>query len=259
MKSEWPERGDFVVVKIKRIMSYGAIADLLEYPKKEGFVHISKVASSWIKNIRSFLSEGQIRVALVKKIDPEKNIVDLSLRDVSTHQEKKKQGEWRKEKRADKLFERICHELKEPYLESYEKIVHPLKEKFGDLYSALENASMHGEEAFKGLKISQKWKKALVKKAEESITISGVEIQGDFSLQIISRDGINVIKDSLKKAEALEGVEVMYVSAPKYHVKVSAADYGEAEDMLNKATEAVISYVEKKGGKGSFERKEKKP
>lgn len=254
-KDEWPEKGDFIVVRIKRIMNYGAIAELLEYPKKEGFIHISQVASSWIKNIRSFLSEGQIRVALVKKIDPEKRMVDISLRDVSAQQEKKKQSKWRKEKRADKLFERICHELKEPYEESYEKIAYPLKEKFEDLYSALEEMSMNGEEVLKGLKIPQKWKKALVKKAEENITISGVEINGNFSLQIISEDGVNVIKDAFKKVESMEGVEVMYVSAPRYKVKITAADYEEAENKLNKATEAVINYVEKKGGKGSFERK----
>ena len=87
-RTEWPSEGDYVVVKIKRISNYGAVADLEEYKQTEGFIHISEVATSWVKNIRSFVSESQIRVATVKRLDRAKNTIDLSLRDVTPQQEK---------------------------------------------------------------------------------------------------------------------------------------------------------------------------
>ncbi len=51
--SEWPNPGDYAVVKVKRVMPYGAIADLEEYADKDCFIHISNVANARIKNIRT--------------------------------------------------------------------------------------------------------------------------------------------------------------------------------------------------------------
>lgn len=252
-KSEWPERGEIVVVKIKRVMDYGAIANLEEYPEKEGFIHISQVATSWVKNIRSFVSEGQLRVALVKRFDPSRNTIDISLRDVSNQKEKRKLEDWKREKKADKLFERICRELKEDHDESYEKVARVLEEHFGDLFSAFENASTYGGEAFKDLKIPEKWKKALIKKAEESIVAAEVIIRGDLFLTSKDSNGVEVIKEALKEAKG-EGVKLEYISAPKYRLEVTAKDYEEAEKNMKEVYSAVISTIQKAGGEGRFER-----
>ncbi|RLG70219.1 MAG: translation initiation factor IF-2 subunit alpha, partial [Candidatus Iainarchaeum archaeon] len=79
---EYPEIGEIVVVKVKKILSYGVFVELLEYDGLTGFVHISEVASSWVKNIRNFVKENQIRAAKVLKVIPEKEQVDLSFEKV---------------------------------------------------------------------------------------------------------------------------------------------------------------------------------
>ncbi|MEM0372867.1 MAG: translation initiation factor IF-2 subunit alpha [archaeon] len=247
-----PGVDDIVVVKIKRIANYGALADLLEYPGKEGFIHISKISSSWVKNIRSVVSEGQLRVAKVKAIDAQKGLIDLSLRDVSPQMEKRKNEDYKREKKADKIFEKICKDLKEDFKESYAKIALPLSAEFGDLFSAFENASVYGEDAFSGTNIPAKWKKAITEFARKSISSPEVEVDGTLILSSNAPDGIEAIKKSLAKAE---GATIEYVSAPKYRLKVKAIDYETAEKKLKKIADAVVSEIKKLGGEGSFERK----
>ncbi len=181
-RSDWPERNDLVVVRIKRIANYGATVELIEYTKKEGFVHISQVASGWVKNIRSHVSEGQMRVGKINRMDRERGTIDISFRAVSSQQEKRKNEDWKREKRADKLFEMICKDIKKPVEESYKEIAYVLEEEFGDLFSAFESASIYGEEALESVKIPDDWKKVIVKHSQESITAQEVTIKGDLIL-----------------------------------------------------------------------------
>jgi translation initiation factor 2 subunit 1 len=234
-------------------MPYGAVAELSEYPGKEGFVHISNVASSWVKNIRSFVSEGAIRVASVMSVDKDKKSIDLSLRKVSEQQEKRKLEDWKREKRADKLFERVCREIGEDPRKSYMEIGAKLEEKFGDLLSAFENVSVHGEEALKDLGLSDKWVQTFVKHSKESITISFVAVKGDLILTSRKSDGINAIKGVLAKVKE-SGVTVRYISAPKYLLEASAQEYADAKKVLAAAAETAIKSMQKAGGEGSFEK-----
>jgi translation initiation factor 2 subunit 1 len=252
-KTEWPQTGSLVVVRIKRIMPYGAIAELSEYPGKEGFIHISNVATSWVKNIHSFISEGNIRVAQVNNIDLDKSSIDLSLRKVGEQQEKRKLEDWKREKRADKLFERLCHEMKEDVKQSHAAIGAKLEEHFGDLLAAFENASTSGEEVLKPLNLPEKWVKGIVKCAKENVVISEVTVKGDLVLSSQKGDGMAAIKAALAAA-AKPGVRIEYISAPRYRLKVVGQDYAQAEKLLASAADAAIKVLQKEGGEGSFEK-----
>ncbi len=251
-KAEWPKEGDLVIVKIKRILDVGAVVDLEEYSGKEGFVHISQVASSWVKNIRQFLSEGQVRVGVVKRIDTQKNSVDVSLREVSNSSEKLTLDAWQTAKRAVKLFERITSEIKETKKVA-EPIMAKMEAKYGTLFEALEAASAEGETALKGLDIPEKWMKAIVKTAQENIKPQEVIVKGDLVLSTWAGNGVEIIKEALKKA-AEKGVKLYYISAPKYRVEVKSADYLTAEKILDSAVTAALDYMKKAGGQGTFER-----
>lgn len=251
--NEWPERDELVVIRIKRISDYGANAELIEYAKKEGFIHISRVSSAWVKNIRSVISEGQVRVAKVRFVDKLKNLIDLSLRDVSEQQEKRKNEDYKREKKADKLLERITKEIKEDFKKTYPEIVTPLIDEFGDLFAAFENANVYGEECLKDVNIPAKWKKAIAKEAEKSISTQKVEISGNLSLTSNASDGVDVIKNSLLQIKD-DDVKIEYVSAPNYKIKVKAIDYENAEKKLKKIVDSILNDIKKTKGEGSFER-----
>ena len=62
-----PEDGDYIIGRVIEVKDFGATLDLLEYTDQKAFVHISEVASGWVKYIRDFIREGQMVVAKVTK------------------------------------------------------------------------------------------------------------------------------------------------------------------------------------------------
>ena len=63
-----PEDGDYIIGRVIEVKDFGATLDLLEYTDQKAFVHISEVASGWVKYIRDFIREGQMVVAKVTKV-----------------------------------------------------------------------------------------------------------------------------------------------------------------------------------------------
>src|SRR2546423_1074795 len=48
----FPEVGDLVVATVKRVEDYGAYVKLDEFAGIEGLIHISEMATTWVRNIR---------------------------------------------------------------------------------------------------------------------------------------------------------------------------------------------------------------
>jgi len=245
-----PEVGEKIIVKIKRVESYGVIASLVEYPGIEGYVHISQISNSWIKNIRSFVSEGSIRVGQVTEISPDKNEVNLSLRKISTSQEKSRLSEWRREKRASKLFEKLCQNLKEDHKKALISIAVPLKEDHGDLLTAFEEIKQDND-ILKKYKFSLKWNKALIDFSDKNITIPKVTFYVDVELTSPAGDAIELIKKILMDVEKKK-VKVEYLSAPKYRLIANGYDYQTVEQTLKKAASFCVNAIEEKGGSGKI-------
>jgi len=109
-----PEPGEIIIGRIFKVLDYGVFMELLEYEGLQGFVHISNVSSSWIKNIRNFVKEGQIRAGKVINIDRSKRQVDISLTKVSANAQREKIEEYKQGKRSQKLVELLAQKLGEP-------------------------------------------------------------------------------------------------------------------------------------------------
>lgn len=105
MRNDFPEEGDIIIGNVIDVKSFGAFIELLEYPGKEGMVHISEVSSGWIKNIRDHIKKGQRVVAKVMRVTPHKNQIDLSLKRATDQQKKVKVQEWKRFQRAEKLLQ----------------------------------------------------------------------------------------------------------------------------------------------------------
>jgi translation initiation factor 2 alpha subunit (eIF-2alpha) len=102
---DFPETGEFVIGTVKKIMPYGAFCTLDEYGGLDSFLHVSQVSSGWIRNIREHLREGQKVVAKVITLDREKGQVDLSIKQVTEADRKRKLTSFQAEKKARKLIE----------------------------------------------------------------------------------------------------------------------------------------------------------
>ncbi len=118
-RPEWPEVGDLVIATVVRITDYGAYVRLDEYDK-EGLLHVSEVASRWVRNIRDYVREGQKVVLKVLRVHAEKGHVDLSRRRVTKRDKREKLLSWKKDRKAEGLLRTAAEKLKISFEEAYE-------------------------------------------------------------------------------------------------------------------------------------------
>ena len=138
-KPEWPEPGDLVMATIETVTDYGAYAKLDEYDKR-GLLHISEISSSWIRNIRDFVREGQKMVLKVLRVDAEKGHIDLSLRRVTKRERIEKVMLFKKVRKADALLKSVAEKTGSPVQEVYAKAGALIEQDYG-LYDGFEKAA----------------------------------------------------------------------------------------------------------------------
>jgi translation initiation factor 2 subunit 1 len=255
--AEFPEEEELVVCTIKSVKNFGAFVSLEEYQSKEGFIHVTEIASGWVKRMSDFVREGQRVVCKVMKVDQSKGHIDLSLKKVNDHQKREKIQTWKNEQKSDKLMEIVAQRMETTVDACYEEFGDALVEKYGNLYAAFE-AAAGSPKRLKNDGFDGKWVKTFLAVAGENVQPSTVEIAGMLELSCPVSNGIVHIREALKEAEKTkdENVKIQYIGAPKYRVVVLADDYKLAEEDIKKAADRAIGYIKARGGDGKFIRKE---
>jgi translation initiation factor 2 subunit 1 len=250
----WPETGDLVVCTVTQVVDFGAFVDLDEYAGKQGLIHISEVASGWIKYIRDHVREGQKIVCKVLNVDRSRHHIDLSLKDVNEHQRREKIQEWKADQKAWKWLQ-MAYEGRPDDLK---RVSDALMEAYNSLYLAFEETAIIGAEALADASLPEDDVNIIEKLAKENVKIPSVEISGYVDLTSPAPDGIEVIKKALKQARKVKDKDVMltitYVGAPRYRIHVKAPDYKQAESVLKKSAQSIVKHIEQHGGEGAFHR-----
>lgn len=247
MSHEFPETDELVICKVKRVQDYGAFVEVIGYDK-EGYIHISQVASRWIKNIRNHIREGQLRVGKVTRIDTHKGLIDISLRSVSKDQERKRMDIWKHSKRAEALMKIAAKKLKADEKEFVSNVFGELEKHYVDVYEAFEEALTEGEAAFEG--VEPKWSKALVAVAKENVKIPTTDVKGTLTLQFPSANGIDLIRKAF--ADINKDISVSYISAPKYMVKMSGKDPKALDKKITENVRKLEAFAKANGGTFGF-------
>ena len=252
---EVPEEGEYVIGRVVEVKDFGATLNLLEFTDRQAFVHISEVASGWVKYIRDFIREGQMVVAKVTKVKKGSKIIDASVRQVSGHRKKEKIRAWKNEQRASKLLELVARNIKADYDVLREEIREDLINEYETLYRAFEESVINSEDFENKWKGS--WVSEFIKVGFENVTPPFVTIRGMFSLTSEKEDGVEGIKASLMAPQAVHDdtkITITSDGAPNYRILVKAPNYKQAEEELKSSVDLVLKLLKKEGGNGSFER-----
>jgi translation initiation factor 2 subunit 1 len=251
-----PEEGELVVGTVQNVKNFGAFVSLDEYGSKEAFIHVSEIATGWVKYIRDYVKEGQKIVCKVIEVDKSKGHVNLSLKQVNDHQRREKIQQWKNENKARKIIDILAERVKAEPSVFFDEVGPKLIESFGTLYASLE-AAVADRNALKKAHISGSWTEAFIQIAEENITSSKVKVDGILEVSSPKPDGVDDIRNALMEG-VVEGddfgVQIQYIGAPKYRVVVVAPDYKKAEDELKKSSDKVVKAIVKAGGTGKFTR-----
>lgn len=250
--TKFPQKGEIIIGRITKVNPFSASVKLLEYPEIEGMVHISEVARKWVKDIREFVKVEKQIVAKVIRI--ENKLVMLSMKRVSRNEAESKLKEFKREQRAEKMLELAAKELGISLDQAYKEVGFKLQEEFGELWTGFIHAmNEKGRKLLLKRGIPEKWVKVLAEVAERSIGIRETVLKGYLELTCSSPNGIEIIKTALLSAKKA-GVEIRYISAPKYLISLRTTEAKKGEKALLKAAETAIKLVQKHGGQGSFKR-----
>jgi len=251
----WPEPGEPVVCEVTEVEDFGAFVDLVEYEDKEGLIHVSEVASGWVKYIRDHVREGQTVVCEVLEVDEDSQQIDLSAKDVNDHQKQEKIQEWKNETKADNWLSR---ELEDDGV--YRGVAEALIGRYGTMYEALEEGAVRGEEVFKDAGVDDDLAETLTEIARDNINVPYVEVTGYVDVETTAANGVDDVIEALSGVEVPDydeadgdvEVDIEYVSAPEYRITAKAHDYKTAQRAVEGFAERARDRIESLGGRGEY-------
>ena len=247
-----------MVATIKTVKQNGAYVDLDEYQGIEGFIFIGEIASGWVKNIRGFVREGQRVICKVMRTRRDGTSLELSLKSVSEERRRDRLQEWKNEQRAQQLLKVLGEKVGWSTTDLEEQSTE-LVDAFGTLYTAFEEAAMQ-EGALTNAGFEGDWLEGFIEIAVENIIPPFVEVRGILTLSINAVNGVSIIQEALKAAEALtnEGEEIdvkcYYDGAPNYRLELRAPDFKIAESLWEQSTNAVTEHMIQAGGEATATR-----
>ena len=260
-KQGFPEISDLVICTVKKVLYHSVFVILDEYENKEGMIHISEIAPGRIRNIRDYVKEDKKIVCKVLNTNEEKGHIDLSLRRVNQAQRINKNSEYKQEQKAEKILEIIAQELKKDLLFMYKEAGNKIIEKYGSLTAGFQEI-VKNKELLQELKILPAITKRLAELIVKRIKTKEVGINSTLLLSSNKPNGIEIIKETLKKMNDLAvkkqyKLKIQYISAPSYHITITAQDYKTAEKEINELTEVALKNIQGLG-EGKFIRNDKR-
>jgi len=256
---ELPEIGEILLATITKVTDHGAYVTLDEYNDIQGFLHISEIAPGWVRTIGKFVKPGEKKVLLVKKVNPGRSEIDLSLKQISKDQKKKKLLEVKRYEKGQTLIQKV-KELAKLSPDEVEKLEEKLFSKYDSIYDGFVEVSKNGVSVLDDLKLSKKIV-VVFEEISTKIRLPSVEIRGILELTSKQPNGMEVIKkillDVIKKDNESD-IKVTYIGAPKYRLSIHSQDFKSAEKILKPVLEKIQDSIVKSKGIYNFTREDSK-
>jgi len=254
-----PDLGEIVIVTIKEVTGHGAYVTLDEYDNLTAFLHISEIATGWIRNIERYVKAKQKTVLKVIRVNPIRSEVDLSLKQVTGEEKKAKVMEVKKDEKGANFMDVIKTNLGYDQ-SSIKEIEEKISQKYDFIYDAFEAVAIKGPEVLSTLDLKPEVIEAIELESKK-IQIPHIEVRAVLDITVRKGDGIDTIKNILGSVDGSKNnskIDITYIGAPKYRITVTAENFKIAEKALNHAIEKIKTNIEKNAGTFRFTREESK-
>ena len=253
---ELPEIGEIVIATITKISDHGAYVTLDEYNKIQGFLHVSEIAPGWVRKVHRYVKEGEKKVLLVKKVGSERREIDLSLKQISKEQRKKKLLDVKRFEKEQGILKNI-QEKSELTTKQIEELEDQFLSKYDSDYDAMLNVAIKGTGEINDLKL-QKKVLTTIEDICSKMKLPSVELRGILEISNNQSNGVELIQKTLTDAENVEDakIEITYLGAPRYRLSLVAQDFKTAEKSLKPILEKIEKNVKKQNGLYNFTREE---
>tara|TARA_B110001454_G_C12691289_1_gene422424 strand:+ start:457 stop:1260 length:804 start_codon:yes stop_codon:yes gene_type:complete len=252
---ELPEVGEIVIATVAKISDHGAYVTLDEYNRIQGFLHISEIAPGWVRKVSKYVKEGEKKVLLVKNIDMDREEIDLSLKQISKDQRKKKLLDVKRFEKEQGILKNIKDKA-DLSSKEVDELEDKLLSKYDSIYDAILEIAVKNVSIIDDLRISDKIKKT-IQEISTKIKLPSVEIRGVLELTSNKSDGIEIIRktllDAIKESKN-EKIQISYIGAPKYRLSIIAQDFKTAERTLKPILENIETNMLKLNGIFKFSR-----
>ncbi len=215
---KFPEKDELIVCKVKRHNDSTIELKSLEYESTNPYIfilHSEITKKKRCHNITSLLKIGQIEVFEVFSLEINKNTIEVSKKNITLDEKNKKLDEYQKETKAMNILKYIIKlfELDNSYFNE-------LIELYESPFKIINNIKNNKEILNKYFNEEQ------IEKVIELINHHYAEketiIRTDFELTYFGREGIDAIKQSLRKGQELGTqnipITIKYIKAPTYTI-----------------------------------------
>ncbi|HDM23569.1 hypothetical protein DRO02_01690 [archaeon] len=157
-------------------------------------------------------------------VDPDKDIIDLSLRYVTEREKQLKMKDYKDRKKAYKIVELALTGT--PYESEIKRVFYLLDENFENPYIGLEEARRKGKTVLLKLGIADEIAEILMKEIMERVKPSYTSLVYQVKVESLARDGVFKIMDYLEKCKKnlekrdIKNVEITVISPPLYRIRV---------------------------------------
>ncbi len=261
MEDNFPEVGELVVATCTKLTAHGAYFEIFDYEKlgiESGFVHISELSRTWVRNIRSHIREGQRAVAKILRVDIARGEIDMSIRRVSEPQRRAKLNEFKQESRARGIVAVACENIGITS-EEIEKI---LLKKFGSIYEGLVQVRDETVKSLLDIGIPEDVAKEIHQLAIKKLEPPMVQLSGLVNITCYESNGSVLLSDffksyskNFKKKHKGSKINIQIISPPDYRIVIESADWKIAENIWKDVQDSIDKYFNPYEAQISFERK----
>ncbi|MFP3163549.1 MAG: translation initiation factor IF-2 subunit alpha [Acidianus hospitalis] len=251
-KHPLPREGDILIATVKQVFDYGSYVTLDEYGNLQAFLPWSEISTRWVKNIRDVIKEGRKIVVKVIRVDRKKGTVDVSLKKVNDDERRKKNAEWKKLQKTDKILELVSQKLGKTEKEAWEQVAWKLESKYGDVFDALQKAVKEGDKILRDAGVPEIWIKPLIEEASKHSEEKKVKESKVVVVKTLDPEGVEKIRSLFGKA--VEGeedtdftIKIYTIGAPRYRVDVTGTEPKAVAERLNSIIEKLQEIAKEEG------------